>query len=343
MRSLAGLTRPDLETLVEELGEPRYRSRQIFRSVQARGVASYEAMTDLSKRLRDALEARIPVRSSRVAGEHDSGDATVKLLVALGDGQSVECVLIPDGDRRLTGCISTQVGCGVGCVFCASGADGVVRNLDAGEIVEQVHHLQDRAGQRLTNLVIMGMGEPLHNVEALARALRLVQDPEGLDLGARRITVSTSGPQGGFEEFLKADVRVKLAISLHASTDDLRRRLVPRGDSGTVADLQRMADTWFEATGRDVTFEYVLLDGINDAPSHARTLARLCGRHRNVNLIPMNPVDHAPELRAPPRARTEAFASILRGAGITVNLRRQRGDDVAAACGQLRLARSDPA
>ncbi|MGH7161884.1 MAG: 23S rRNA (adenine(2503)-C(2))-methyltransferase RlmN, partial [Planctomycetota bacterium] len=271
--------------------------------------------------------------------EHRSADGTRKLLLRLRDGEYVECVLIPEEERR-TACLSTQVGCGVGCAFCASGAEGLVRNLTAGEIVEQAHHLASRAGGRLTNVVVMGMGEPLHNVPALAKALRLLQDPEGLDLSSRRITVSTSGPRRGFQELLSEGFRVNLAVSLHAAEDGLRRRLVPRGGSGDVAELASMADAWFRATGRDVTFEYVLLDGVNDRDGDAEAVARLAGPHRNVNLIPMNPVPFAPALRAPPRERCERFRMILERRGVVVHLRRQRGDDVAAACGQLRLSRA---
>lgn len=339
--SLAGLSAEEIGPFVD----PPYRAKQIFRWVHVRGAASYDAMTDLPKGLREALGARLPVRSSRILETHRAGDGTVKLLLGLADGESVECVLIPEGDRR-TACISTQVGCGVGCVFCASGAKGVVRNLEAHEIVEQVLWLREAAQgaeeapeARLTNVVVMGMGEPLHNVASLVRALRLVQDPEGIDLGSRRITVSTSGPTKGFEEFLAAGLRVNLAVSLHAPTDELRRRLVPKGGTGTVAELREMARRWFETTGRDTTFEYVLLGGINDRDADAHALARVAGRHRNVNLIPMNPVSFAPELSAPSRERTDAFAAILGRAGVVVHVRRQRGDDVLAACGQLRLSR----
>jgi 23S rRNA (adenine2503-C2)-methyltransferase len=181
----------------------------------------------------------------------------------------------------------------------------------------------------------MGMGEPLHNVTNLVAALRLIQEPEGIDLGSRRITVSTSGPVKGFEELVASGLKVNLAVSLHAPTDELRRKLVPRGGTGTVAQLRDMAQRWFDRTRRDATFEYVLLGGINDRDADAEALARLAGRHLNVNLIPMNPVSFAPDLRAPTAERTERFAEILRKAGVVVHVRRQRGDDVAAACGQL--------
>ncbi len=337
--SLCGLDPAATATLLAGEGEPPYRARQLFAWVHARGATGYAAMTDLAARTRDALAARLPVRCTAIAATHPGGDGTTKLLVGLADGESVECVLIPENERR-TACISTQVGCGVGCIFCASGADGVVRNLTAAEIVEQAYWLRGLAGERLTNLVVMGMGEPLHNVGALLDALAILQDPQGMDLGARRITLSTSGPERGFEQLLAAAPRINLALSLHAATDGLRRRLVPRGGTASVEGIRAMARRWFESTGRDVTFEYVLLGGINDRDEDALALAALCGRHTNVNLIPMNPVPFAPALRAPDPLQTDRFADHLRRRGIVVHQRRQRGDDVAAACGQLRRARN---
>jgi len=339
MASLAGLSPPEIEALVAELGEPGYRAAQLFRWVHVQGARDYDVMTNLPRGLRDRLRARLPVRSSTLVEIHDSGDGTRKLLVGLHDGERVECVLIPEGER-LTLCFSTQVGCGVGCIFCASGAQGVVRNLEAAEMVEQVLWAREVGGTRPTNLVVMGMGEPLHNAGRLIRALRLLMEPTGLDFAARRITVSTAGPKAGFEELLASGLKVKLAISMHAATDRLRRRLVPRGGTGTVEEIAAMAERWFSATGRDTTFEVVLLGGVNDSDADALALAQVAGRHRNVNLIPMNPVPFAPDLRAPPPERVEAFAKLLERRGVVVHVRRQRGDDVAAACGQLRLARA---
>lgn len=336
--SLCGLDFGELEALIAACGHPPYRARQLRQWVFIHGAADYAAMTNLPQALRDRLRAHLPVRSTRLLETVDAADGTRKLLLELNDGERVECVLLPEGDR-LTGCISTQVGCGVGCLFCASGAEGVVRNLDAAEICEQVLWLRQAAGRRPTNLVVMGMGEPLHNVAQLTKALRLFQDPDGLDFAGRRITVSTAGPTRGFEELLAAGPKVKLALSLHAARDNVRKRLVPRGGTGTVADLVRMARRWFDATGRDTTFEYVLIDGVNDSEEDADLLAQLAGPHRNVNVIPMNPVPFAPDLTAPPAARAERFAARLERAGVVVHLRRQRGDDVAAACGQLRLLR----
>jgi len=356
-RGLAEFEPAELEALLSELGEAPYRARQLFSWVQAKGVGSYEEMTNLPKALREKLaqphpghpghpghsghpgHPGHPVRTTEVATRHSSDDGTVKLLLRLADGHHVECVLIPEGERA-TACISTQVGCGVGCIFCASGADGVIRNLTAAEMVEQVQHLRATAEGRLTNVVVMGMGEPLHNVKALDSALRLLQHPDGIDLGSRRITVSTSGPPRGFQAFLESGQRVKLAISLHAARNDTRKRLVPRGGTDDVAELRRMAEAWFNKTGRDVTFEYVLIHGLNDSDQDAEDLARLCGRHFNVNLIPMNPVTFAPALRAPSRDRTDRFVALLEERGVVVHLRRQRGDDVAAACGQLRLSQA---
>ncbi len=336
--SLCGLDHGELEALVAACEHPPYRARQLRQWVFVHGVADYAAMTNLPQALRERLRAHLPVRSTRLLETVDSSDGSRKLLLELNDGERVECVLLPEGDR-LTGCISTQVGCGVGCLFCASGAEGVVRNLDAAEICEQVLWLREVAGRRPTNLVVMGMGEPLHNVGNLTKALRLLQDPDGLDFAGRRITVSTAGPTRGFEEFLAAGPKVKLALSLHAARDDVRKRLVPRGGTGTPAELERMARRWFDATGRDTTFEYVLIAGLNDSDEDADRLAQLAGPHKNVNVIPMNPVPFAPDLEAPSAERAERFAARLERAGVVVHLRRQRGDDVAAACGQLRLLR----
>ncbi|MGQ0614790.1 MAG: 23S rRNA (adenine(2503)-C(2))-methyltransferase RlmN [Planctomycetaceae bacterium] len=334
--SLASLTPLETEALCRSLGEPPYRARQLTHWVQTRFAADYDAMSDLPMAFRERLRALLPVRASTVAHARRSEDGTTKLLLRMTDGEQVECVLIPEADR-FTACLSTQVGCGVGCVFCASGTGGLRRNLTHGEIVEQALHLSSVAGARLTNLVVMGMGEPLHNVEELGRALRILMDPAGFDLGSRRITVSTSGVRRGFDQFLRLGFKVGLAISLHSPHDPQRRELVPRGGSGTVLELREMALRWFRATGRDVTFEVVLLAGRNDSDADARALAVLAGRHINVNLIPMNPVAFAPALRAPSPERVEAFTRILRERGVVVHVRRQRGDDVAAACGQLRL------
>jgi len=338
-RALTDLTAEELRALMVAHKQPAYRTNQVFAWVQKHGARTYDEMTNLPKALREALAAQLPVRTTTVAHEEPSADGTTKLLLRLHDGEHVECVLIPEGERA-TACLSTQVGCGVGCVFCASGAEGVVRNLSAGEIVEQCLELNRLARERLphglTNIVVMGMGEPLHNLDALEKALRILQDPEGLDFGARRITVSTSGPVKAFEDFLARGLKVKLAISLHAATDDLRRELVPRGGTGDIQYLASMSRRWFEQTGRDVTCEYVLLDGINDSDDDMRALAKIAGRHVNVNLIPMNPVPFAPKLKAPPSERIDRCVALLEEKGVVVHCRRQRGDDVAAACGQLR-------
>ncbi len=337
--SWAGASLVDVKHAVAELKQPTYRADQFYRWVHKQQAEDFDAMGNLPRALRDQLAAQMPVRSTKIRHIHESDDQTTKLLLELADGETVECVLIPEGERR-TACLSTQVGCGVGCVFCASGADGVIRNLSAGEIVEQLFWLQKIAGDRMTHVVIMGMGEPLHNTAALVAALRVIQSPAGVDLSARRITVSTSGPRRGFDEFLQAGLQVKLAISLHSVHEDQRKELVPRGGSGTIEELQGMAQRWFDATGRDVTYEYVLLGGINDSDGDARLLGRICGPHRNVNVIPMNPVPFAPDLRAPAPVRVQRFIDLVTREGGMVHARRQRGDDVAAACGQLRLSRT---
>ena len=255
-------------------------------------------------------------------------------------------MLIPDGDRT-TLCVSTQVGCPVGCVFCASGMFGVRRNLTSGEIVEQVLHARRRLApeRRLTNLVVMGMGEPMLNLDALLPALQRIHDPAGLDMGARRITVSTSGYPRQMERFAAADPSYNLAVSLHAADDTLRKHLVPSA-THPVDEIVTAAHRYFGQKGREVTYEVVLLEGTNDRPQDAAALVDVLAKLPcTVNLIPWNPVAeivaHA-GLRRPPSHRVDAFAEGLRRGGLKVTVRRQRGADRSAACGQLRLRAAQP-
>jgi 23S rRNA (adenine2503-C2)-methyltransferase len=297
-------------------------------------------MTDLPKDLRDGLARGLRVLSSEVERVQRSRDGTVKALVRLEDGRRVEAVLIPEG-KRTTLCISTEVGCPVRCVFCASGLEGLVRPLRAHEIVEQVLHarrlLAEGSGGALTNLVLMGMGEPLLNYDATAEALRALRDPNGIGLGARRITLSTVGIVEGMERLRREGHPINLAVSLHAPDDATRTRIVPLNSRYGVARVAEAARTYARETKRDVTFEYVLLAGVNDSDAQAALLAGLAeGSHVNVNLIPYNRVEGLP-FRTPSAARVESFASVLRGRGVPVHVRRRRGEDIDAACGQLRL------
>jgi 23S rRNA (adenine2503-C2)-methyltransferase len=296
-------------------------------------------MSDLPKSLRDELAADFRLWTSRVVQHKKSDDGTEKLLVELHDGQQIECVLLRDGTRR-TICISTQVGCAMGCVFCASGLAGVARNLSAGEIVEQML-LLDRLlpeRERLSHIVVMGMGEPLANVDNLLAALAEASSPTGLGISARRITISTVGLPAAIHRLADEHCRYNLAVSLHAPDDSLRDVLVKVNKRTGLADILSAADHYFEASGRRLTFEYVLLGGLNDRPDHARRLAALLqGRTALVNVIPYNPVEGLP-YRTPSSTSVSDFLSVLRAAGINVQVRERKGDQIDAACGQLRRA-----
>jgi len=336
-----------LRAAVQESGGQPFQARQIAHWLYRHGVDRYEQMTNVPARLRNALAERFAVRSAAVLRADLAEDGTEKLLLKLQDGETVECVLIPDGERT-TLCVSSQVGCPVRCVFCASGMAGVKRNLASAEIVEQVLIAKSRLteGRRLTNLVVMGMGEPMLNLDALLPALQRIHDPDGLDMGARRITVSTSGYPRQMERFAAADPSYNLAVSLHAADDTLRKQLVPTA-THPVREIVTAAHRYFGQKGREVTYEVVLLENKNDRPVDAVAMVDLLGALPcTVNLIPWNPVQElaaASGLRRPATHRVDAFADALRRGGLKVTVRRQRGADRSAACGQLRLRAADGA
>jgi len=297
-----------------------------------------ERMDDLPKPFRQLLGERCEILSSHVVRHLVSQDGTEKLLLELRDGRTVECVLMRGGRRR-TACISTQVGCGMGCVFCASGLKGLERNLSRGEILEQLLHLQRLLPheEKLTNIVVMGMGEPLANLGEVIAALERVLDEQGLGIGARRITLSTVGLPEKMRQLADLGHPFTLAVSLHAPNDRLRDRLVRANTGIGIRAILEAADYYFERTGRRVSYEYVLLGGLNDHPTHARQLAALLeDRCAHVNLIPMNPVPSLP-FRAPKAARVRRFVESLERKGIAVTVRKRKGADIDAACGQLRL------
>ena len=337
--ALSGLDDAGLAQLVAEHGGKAFQARQLAHWVFKHGAASLDDARNLPRGLRDALTAAaVEPRDSSIRAVSPARDGTQKMLVHLRDGEAVECVIIPDGDRT-TLCISTQVGCPVGCVFCASGLDGVRRNLSTAEIVDQVLHARDRlpGARKLTNLVVMGMGEPLLNLDALLPALERIHDPEGINLGARRITVSTSGYPDRIRKLAQCPLAFHLAVSLHAADDDLRKRLVPTA-KWPVAEIVAAARSFFESRNREVTFEVVLLGGTNDRPQDADNLiALLQGFPCTVNLIPWNPVDQIQGLSRPLDTDVDTFADRLRAGGLNITVRRQRGADEDAACGQLRL------
>lgn len=359
---LLGLLPEEWQGRLAALGEPPYRTRQIFRWIHQRGVFDAEQMSDLPLLLRERLGAEGLLAPARVARVQRSADGTRKLLLELSDQARVECVLIPmtragsdadaaavDADEDepevpdrppVTLCVSTQWGCAMGCRFCASGQAGLGRGLRAAEIVAQVllsrAHLEQ--GEELKNLVFMGMGEPLHHYDETARALRLLMHPDGPGIGARRITVSTVGLVPGIAR-LGRDFggRVGLAVSLHAPNDRVRSELLPINQRYPVAELMAALRAYPLPKRRRITIEYTLIDGVNDAPEQARELSRLLrGLRVKVNLIPMNPIEQS-ELRAPDERAVLVFQEVLAGAGLSCFVRTRRGDDVDAACGQLAL------
>lgn len=338
-RGLYDLTLHELEERVKALGHPAYRARQVWNWAYRQLVRDYAAMTNLPATLRDDLAASEPLDTLEPVRTVTADDGeTIKTLYRTKDGELLETVLMLYPDRA-TVCVSCQVGCAVGCAFCATGLMGLSRNLSAGEMVAQVVGATREArerGRALTNIVMMGMGEPLQNYAETMKFIRIVHDPAGLNLGARRITVSTSGIVPRIEALSQEDLPVNLAVSLHAPEDEQRSELVPINRRYPIATLMETIDRYTERTGRRVSFEYALMRGINDSEDTARKLAALLrGRLCHVNIIPLNPVDVLPYERPDP-AGIERFATILRDAGIPTTVRYSRGLDIDAACGQLR-------
>jgi 23S rRNA (adenine2503-C2)-methyltransferase len=333
----------------EARGEKRFRAVQLFRWIHQRGESDFAAMSDLAKSLRDKLAGSAVVQALPILSEQASSDGTIKWLFDVGHGDAVETVFIPEDDRG-TLCISSQAGCAVGCRFCSTGHQGFSRNLSTAEIVAQLwfaeHHLRQRlkrpAGERvISNVVMMGMGEPLQNYSALVPALRVMLDDHAYGLSRRRVTVSTSGVVPMIER-LQADCPVALAVSLHAPTDALRDQLVPLNRKNPLAELLAACRQYLAAAPRDfITFEYCMLDGVNDGPEQAQQLIALVSGRGDAprvpckfNLIPFNPFP-ASGLTCSPRDRVMAFAKQLQDAGIVTTVRKTRGDDIDAACGQL--------
>ena len=331
-----------LAAFCEQLGEKRFRATQLFRWIHQKGATDFDQMSDLAKSLRGKLQGVAMLKRLAVISEHVSADGTIKWLFDVGGGNAVESVYIPEDDRA-TLCISSQAGCAVGCRFCSTGHQGFSRNLSTGEILAQLWHAEHALRQRLgtseriiSNVVMMGMGEPLQNYGALVPALKAMLDDHGYGLSRRRVTVSTSGVVPMIER-LKNDCPVALAVSLHAPNDPLRDELVPLNKKYPIDELLAACNDYLAAAPRDfVTFEYCMLDGVNDTDAHARELAALVkGRiHCKFNLIPFNPFPES-GLRRSDMGRVQAFARILADAGIVTTVRKTRGDDIDAACGQL--------
>jgi 23S rRNA (adenine2503-C2)-methyltransferase len=328
----------ELDSYLTQWQWPAYRGSQLRDWVYAKLIADPEAMSNLSRLDRQRLIEKIDFGLGRIQRQQDSADGTRKLLIGWPDGAMAEAVMIPDGPRR-TACISSQVGCPVGCRFCASGINGVKQNLTAERIVQQVFLLNQTMSarkERISHIVFMGMGEPLANYANVVRAVRILHDPQCFNIGARKITISTVGVPARMRQLAGEDLPLNLAISLHAPDEALRKQLIPWAEHFSLKNILDAARYYFQRTGREVTLEYILLAGVNDQPQHARRLAGICKTLRaNVNLIRYNEVAGLPFAR-PESGAVMAFQMILRNSHVNAHVRKSRGRDIDAACGQLR-------
>jgi 23S rRNA (adenine2503-C2)-methyltransferase len=341
--SITGIILEELADFLEKRGVPSYRAKQITDWIYKKRVASLDAMTDLPNELRAQLKAEFDTPNTEVVRVLGSKDTTQKFLFRLRDQNLIESVLIPaspalygqPSDRR-TICVSSQVGCAYGCKFCASGLDGWTRNLDAGEIVQQLIAIEEKSGEKIDNVVFMGMGEPLANLKNVLRAIRIINAPWGLGIGARHITISTSGLAPQIRQLANESTQFRLALSLHGATDEVLSRIMPVNRKYPLKELLEACD-YYVAKKRRMTLEYILIAGVYDTDEQARELAKIARRlSAKINLIPYNTVEGL-EWSRPSRPRQEKFQSILREHGVTATLRREKGHDIAAACGQLRL------
>jgi 23S rRNA (adenine2503-C2)-methyltransferase len=335
------LTLQEIETFVLSLGLPKFRARQIHTWIYVKYAKSFDEMTDLSKDVRDLLKARAQVGLLKQAHLQVSSDGTRKYLFQLPDGKYVESVLMSFDDRStLSACVSSQVGCAVGCTFCATGYLGFKRNLTSQEIIDQILSIQRECGKRVANVVYMGQGEPLLNTDEVIKSLHTMIDSVGI--GARHITVSTSGVVPGIERLAKEQLQVTLALSLHAPDRDTREEIVPITKKWSIEDLIDALNDYYRHTGRRITIEYVLLAGVTDSPEQAEQLAELVeDLHCNINLIPYNPteaLDGTVLYQRPSLESQKRFKRIAEKSGKTVTIRLERGTDIDAACGQLHNA-----
>jgi 23S rRNA (adenine2503-C2)-methyltransferase len=328
----------ELLATLQTWGWPPFRAKQVLQWVYSKLAADPARMTNLSVVDQQKLAATIDFGLGTILRRQISEDGTQKLLIGWNDGATAESVIIPDGPRR-TACISSQVGCPVGCKFCASGLNGVKQSLSAGRIVQQIFLLNQTlasSNERITNIVFMGMGEPLANYNNVLKAIRILHDPQCFNIGGRKITVSTVGVPSKMRQLAREELPLNLAISLHAPNESLRKQLIPWAEHFALDDILDAARYYFQQTGREITLEYILLSNVNDQPQHARQLAEICKTLRaNVNLIRYNEVEGLPFIR-PQSEAVMTFQSILRNNGVNVHVRKSRGRDIDAACGQLR-------
>lgn len=341
---IKSLTFSDIEKRFTEIGEPKYRAKQVVQWLYQKRAKSFSGMTDLSARLRESLEREYRFDSLELIRKTGSRDTTCKFLFRLDDGNLIESVLVPaspalfgEGSDRQTVCVSTQVGCAYGCKFCASGLEGFVRNLEAGEMVDQILRVEEIEQVRVQNIVFMGMGEPLANYDHLMRAIEIINSPLGIGIGARHITISTSGLAPQIRALAEQPLQIRLAVSLHGATDAVRNQIMPVNRKYPLKELLD-ACTWFARQKKQrITFEFILIEGLNDSPEQAQKLAAIaCRFGANVNLIPYNCVEGLP-WKCPSESCQSQFLRLLEKEGVSATIRREKGDDIQAACGQLRL------
>ncbi len=330
----------ELETLCASFKEPIYRAKQILLWVYDKGATTFNQMTNLPKDFQKQLAEQCQVFQTRVECIDRTADGTEKFLIRLADENVIESVLLRE-NKRVTACVSSQVGCAMACRFCASGLFGLGRNLEVNEIVEQALHIKNHLlpDERLTNIVFMGIGEPLANYDNVIKAIRSINAEWGLGIGARHITISTVGIIDGIRRLAQEGLQVNLAISLHASDDTTRSKIIPSNRKTGIKDIIAAAREYFEVTRRDISFEYTLINGINSSKQDAESLARLFkGIQCNINVLPLNPVEEF-TLRPPSEETIELFCKTLGKHGLVVTMRKKKGDTIHAACGQLRLQR----
>lgn len=332
---LRSMTQTELTQLLKELGQPTFRAKQVFAWLH-KGVRSYEEMTNLPKALRDALEENYPLEPPQVVRKQESQkDGTIKYLWKLSDGNCVETVLMRYHYGN-TVCISTEVGCRMGCAFCASTLGGLVRRLEPHEMLEQVLFTQLDSGLPVSHIVLMGIGEPLDNFDNVMRFLELVNSPEGMNISMRHISLSTCGLVPGIEKLAEKKLQLTLSVSLHAPTDEIRNTIMPVNKAYPTEELLAACRRYYEATGRRISFEYAMINGVNDTPEAAKTLLkRLKGLPAHMNLIPLNHVEESP-LKPSTRQAVQQFQNILEQGGVPATVRRTLGSDIDASCGQLR-------
>lgn len=332
---IKSMTLPELQQFVLGLGEPKFRAKQIYQWMHQKLVTDFSAMTNLSAALRERLTAEAVMNGCQVAQRQISRDGTNKFLMKLADGNTVESVLMKYHHGNSV-CISTQVGCRMGCRFCASTVGGLVRNLTTGEMLDQIYEIQRLSGERVSHVILMGIGEPLDNYENVVRFIRMLSAEEGLHISQRNITLSTCGIVEGIYRLMEEELVITLAISLHAPDDTLRREMMPVANRYSIADILEACRKYKAQTGRRITFEYSLVDGKNDSREHAVALAKLLkGMNCHVNLIPLNPVEGRMGQRSN-RTNVLEFKKMLEKYNLNGTIRREMGSDIDAACGQLR-------